>query len=144
MSGQNKQKVLKLKIGSEISFKVIGISSHENDYRMVWAINEKLGMQFVRVGNLAIHSTKLKEDLEFSRYLFDDEERYLKYYLISNRCSNGFLFPEVRNIDFVLQIIGEINSKDLTDLERKIKGVDVVSTAFVIQPDQIKGIGNIL
>lgn len=141
---KDKKQTFKLKVEKKINFKIIGISSHENDYRMVWAINEGLGMQFLRVENLVVHNSRSKENLEFSRYVYDDEERYLKYFLISNRCPDGFLFPEIRNIDFVLQITGEIKSTDLKNLEKKIKGVEVVSTAFIIQPEKIKGIGNIL
>jgi len=144
MEPKDKKKALKLKIENKINFKVIGISSHENDYRIVWAINEKLGMQFQKMDNLVVHNTKLKEDLEFSRYFFDDEERYLKYYLISNRCADGFLFPEVKNLDFVLQLVGELTGTELKTIEKKIKSVEVVSTAFILQPEKIKGIGSIL
>ncbi|HEX2395502.1 MAG TPA: IPExxxVDY family protein [Bacteroidales bacterium] len=138
------KKTLKLKIEKQINFKIIGISSHENDYRIVWEINEKLGMQFLRVTNLVVHIARLKKDMEFSRYLFDDEDRYLKYFLISNRCPDGFLFPEIKNLDFVLQIIGELTAPDLKGIEKKIKSLNVVSAAFTLQPEKIKGIGNIL
>jgi hypothetical protein len=140
---KDKKKTLKLKIENEINFKMIGISCHENDYRLVWAINEKLKLQFLRIGNLVVHNPKLSEDLEFSRYLLDDEERFLKFYLMANRCPNGFLFPEVRNLDFVLQIVGEINQHELKDIEKKIKQVEVVSTAFILEPKKIKGIKDI-
>ena len=144
MPEQDKKKTVKLKIEYSLNFKIIGISSHENDYRLVWAINEKLGMQFLRIDNLIVHHVKLKEDLEFSRYLFDDESRYLKLYLFGNRCDDGFLFPEVKNLDFILQIVGEISTAELKNLEKKLKTVDVVSTAFILQPEKIKGIGKIL
>jgi hypothetical protein len=145
MPGQtDKKKTLKLKIESKINFKVIGISSHENDYRLVWSINEKLRLQFLRINNLVIHHQKLKEDLEFSRYLFDDSDRYVKYYLINNHNPDGYLFPELKNLDFLIQIIGEINDTELKAFEKKLKTVDVVSTAFILQPEKIKGIGDIL
>jgi hypothetical protein len=145
MPGQtDKKKTLKLKIESKINFKVIGISSHENDYRLVWSINEKLRLQFLRIDNLVIHHQKLKEDLEFSRYLFDDSDRYVKYYLINNHNPDGYLFPELKNLDFLIQIIGEINDTELKAFEKKLKTVDVVSTAFILQPEKIKGIGDIL
>ncbi|HLO60552.1 MAG TPA: IPExxxVDY family protein [Bacteroidales bacterium] len=139
----DKKKTVKLKVAKDIHFKMIGISCHENDYRLVWAINENMKLQFLRIGNLVVHNTKIQEDLEFSRYLFDDEDRYMKYYLIANRCPDGFLFPEVRNLDFVLQIVGEITPTELKELETKIKSIDVVSTAFILQPEKIKGIREI-
>jgi hypothetical protein len=145
MPGQtDKKKTLKLKIESKINFKVIGISSHENDYRLVWSINEKLRLQFLRIDNLVIHHQKLKEDLEFSRYLFDDSDRYVKYFLINNHNPDGYLFPELKNLDFLIQIIGEMNDIELKAFEKKLKTVDVVSTAFILQPEKIKGIGDIL
>jgi hypothetical protein len=145
MPGQtDKKKTLKLKIESKINFKVIGISSHENDYRLVWSINEKLRLQFLRIDNLVIHHQKLKEDLEFSRYLFDDSDRYVKYFLINNHNPDGYLFPELKNLDFLIQIIGEMNDTELKAFEKKLKTVDVVSTAFILQPEKIKGIGDIL
>ncbi len=140
----SKKKPLKLKVEDQINFKLIGISSHENDYRVVWEMNQKLGMQFLRVDNLLIHEVRRKEDLEFSRYLYEDENRYMKYYLISNRCPDGFLFPEVRKLDYVLQIIGELSNTELQDFEKKIKSLEVVSTALILQPEKIKGIAGIL
>lgn len=145
MPGQKEnKKTLKLRIEHKINFRIIGISSHENDYRMVWAINENLSMKFLKVDNLVVHVPRRKEDLEFSRYLFDDEDRCLKYFLISNRCPDGFLFPEVKNLDFVMQVAGEMTDTELTGLIKKLKGVEVVSTAFIIQPENLKGIQNIL
>ena len=139
-----KKKTLKLKIEDHINFKIIGISSHENDYRLVWSINEMLKIQFVKIENLIVHIQKLKEDLEFSRYLYHDEDRYLKLILISNRCPDGFLFPEVKNLDFVLQIMGEIHDAELKEMVKKLKTVPVIATALILSPEKIKGIGNIL
>jgi hypothetical protein len=64
--------------------------------------------------------------------------------LISNRCPNGFLFSEVKNLDFVLQILGVINDTALTATIKKLKAVPVIAAAFLLQPEKIKGIGNIL
>ena len=33
------KKVHKLKIDTQFPFQIIGISSHENDYRLIWAVN---------------------------------------------------------------------------------------------------------
>jgi hypothetical protein len=142
--GSEKKKKLKLIIEEQIRYKVIGISSHENDYRLVWSMNEKLKMHFLRIENLLFHNARLKADLEFSRYLFHDEDRYLKLYLISNRCPDGFLFPELKNIDFLLQITGVINEAEMKDLVKKLKTVPVVSAVFVLEPEKIRGMGKVL
>jgi hypothetical protein len=138
-----KKKTLKLKIGTEADYKLIGISSHENDYRLVWSINNELKMKFVRIDNLIMHHKKLNSDLEFSRFIYHDEDRYLKYYFFANRCPDGILFSEIKNIDFLIQITGEISNHAFNDLIKKLKSVAIVSAVFVLQPVKIKGIGQI-
>jgi hypothetical protein len=139
MPGEKKQ-TLKLKIEPEDNFKLIGISSHENDYRLVWAVNNHLQLRFVRTENLVVFDARLKADLEFSRFTYYEENLYLKYCLTSNRCPDGFLLPEMRTLDFILQITGEINRKEFDTLIAELRKIDIVSTAFALAPDKIKKI----
>jgi hypothetical protein len=140
----DKKKTVKLKVDRQVNFKLVGISSHENDYRLVWSINEHMNIQLVRIDNLVVHQVKLGLDLEFGRYRFYDEDRYVKLYLVSNRCPDGFLFPEIKNLDFVLQIVGEIQDAALKEMIKKLRTVPVISTALILSPEKIKGIRNIL
>jgi hypothetical protein len=139
-----RKQTLKLKVDQNVNYRLIGISSHENDYRLVWCINSQLKMQFARIENLIVHNRKFKTDFEFSRYRFHDEDRYLNYYLISNRCPNGFLLPEIKNFDFLIQIIGEINDEDVKEFIKKIKNVMVISAAFMFEASKLKDIDKIL
>jgi hypothetical protein len=139
-----KKKTLKLKIEEHANFMVTGISCHENDYRLVWAINNQLNMQFIRVENLIVFDPKTSLNLEFSRYLYHDENRYLKYHLISNRCPDGFLFPMVRNFDYLLQIIGDMNDQERRNAVKKLKSVAVISAVFMLPLEKLKGVTHIL
>ena len=140
----DKKQTLKLHVDERVDFRIIGISSHENDYRVVWSVNQELGMQFTRVENLEVHQSKIKTDLSFSKYRFDDEDRYIRYNLIANRCPDGILFPEIKNIDFVLQVAGTMNETEFQALVKKLKGITMVSALFVLQPEKIKGIAKAL
>jgi hypothetical protein len=133
-----KKKVVKLQISETNSFTLIGISSHENDYRLVWAMNNAFSFQFTRIDNLVIFSQKLNADLEFSRFVFPDEDKYLTYHLISNRCPDGFLFPEIKNLDYLLQVTGELDAKHLTTILKELKKTGIVSATFMIDPKQLK------
>jgi len=139
-SGKEKKQTLQLKVDKDIRYRLIGISCHENDYRLVWAINSALKMEFVRMDNLIVHHPKLKQDLEFSRYSCHDEDRYFTYYLISNRCPDGFLFPEIKNFDFLIQIVGELSDGEIQTLNQKLKKVEVISAVFILQPAKLKRI----
>jgi hypothetical protein len=133
-----KKKIVRLQIGETNSFALIGISSHENDYRLVWAMNNAFSFQFTRIENLVIFNQKLNADLEFSRFIFTDEDKYLTYHLISNRCPDGFLFPEIKNLDYLLQITGEIDAKHLAAMLKELKKVSIVSAVFLIDTKQLK------
>ncbi len=135
-----KKKIVRLQIGETNGFTLIGISSHENDYRLVWAMNNAFSFQFARIENLVIFNPKLNTDLEFSRFIFSDEDKYLTYHLISNRCPDGFLFPEIKNLDYLLQITGELDSKHLALILKELKKVGIVSATFMIDPKQLKDV----
>jgi len=141
---QKPKRTLKLKISEEIHFKLIGISSHENDYRLVWAINNKLAFQFVRTDSLTIHREALQSDLSFNRYTYTDEDKYLTFNLISNNSTEGFLFPGLKNLDYLIQVTGDILEGEMAELLRNLKSVEVISACFVLDPAKIKGIRNTL
>lgn len=141
--GGERKKVVKLQVDNEIRFALVGISSHENDYRLVWAINNQLGTSFTRTGDLVVHQPKTGSDLEFSRYIYTDEDTYITYSLISNRCDNGFLFADIRNFDFLMKVNGEMSSHDMQALVKKLKSIEVVSACYLLEPLKIKGIHGI-
>lgn len=139
-----RKKILKLQVDNEIRFSLIGISSHENDYRLVWAVNNHLGFSFSRIDDLVVHQAKTGTDLEFSRYIYTAEESGITYSLISNRCDNGFLFADIRNLDFLIKMNGEVTNQEILDLVKKLKACEVISACYKLDPLKIKGIPGIL
>ncbi len=131
-------KNIKLAFKPEIEFQLIGISSHENDYHLSWAINQNIGFNLARSNNLSISNKQLGEQQEFSVFSFDNEDSFLLFNLISNTGANGFLFPEMRNIDFFLQIYGESDDKFILKLITKLNKIDIINTSFVIDPKTLK------
>ena len=81
---------------------------------------------------------KLLQDQEFSLSKYLDEETYIQYNLISNRCDDGFLLEEMTNIDFLLQVSGEAGKEDLDSLVNKLKQTDMITAAFLIEVDGLK------
>jgi hypothetical protein len=112
---------------------LLGISSHENDYRISWALNEYLGFHFTKSENHKVLNQRLKEFQEFSAYLYTEGEGAHSYRLISNRCENGFLIEELKNIDFLLIIEEKEALTPLTEITSKIKSIPFVSAVFPIE-----------
>ncbi len=135
-----KKKIHKLAFDLESDFKLIGIASHENDYRLSWAINKSLNIDFVKSDDLLIYHPKHKIEAHYSMYTFFDEDNFISYHLISNKSEKGFLLPQMTNIDFILKISEETDSDQLNNLLRSLKKVDIIITAFFIEdlPDKVK------
>ena len=133
-----KKKTHKLSIKTGRDSLLIGISSHENDYRLSWAINKHLGTNLIKAENLVIYNEKYDVDQEFSLFVFEDEDNLLKYHLIANKCENGYFIPELSNIDFFLQIHGETINNYTRILLEKLKHIYIITAAFVIDPSSLK------
>ena len=127
-----KKKIHKLAIEIENDYSLIGIASHENDYRLSWAINKSLGLDLKKNEDLILNHPKHKIIINYSLYNFDDENNYITYNLISNKSEKGFLVPDMKNIDFVLRVSGSPDQNLLNDLLFKLKKIDIVITAFLI------------
>lgn len=125
-------------IEDDFRFLIIGISSHENDYRISWAMNNSLGMSLRQTEKMDIYNPRIKQNQVFSLYQYTDRETLLHYHLISNRCDNGFLLEEMPNIDYILKISGDPGKNLASQLINKLKKIDIITTAFEINPSTLK------
>jgi hypothetical protein len=108
-----------------VDFTIIGISSHENDYRLSWSINEQLGLMFAQGDSIVTDAGN-----EFTCFVHDDGQKRLM--LISNRCDNGFLLEKCKNFDFILKFNTELNETDTSSWLSDLRKVPLVSAAFPI------------
>ena len=118
-----KRNVVRLKT-PPVMFTIIGISSHENDYRLSWNINEQLGYTFTQ-GDSLVTGGK-----EFTCFVHKDDDCTL--ILISNRCDNGFLLEKHKNFDFILKINGELDETETSAWLRELRKAPLVSAVFPI------------
>ena len=128
----------KLTFFEEYDFKLIGITSHENDYHLCWKINQSLDMHLVRLEDLHVFNSKFKINQDFSLYHYSDEDTMAEYHLISNRCENGYLLEELRNIDFLLKISGDMDEQFINNLLSRLRTIEGVTAAFELDPSQLK------
>jgi len=135
---------LTLDIEYEYDFHLFGISCHEKDYRLSWAINISLNLELAKTTDLQIDSKKYTEPLNYSMFKFENEQQHSQYYLISNRCLPSPLVAEQKQIDFFLMIKGYLTRDDINILLKKIKDTPTVLTAFEIDPNKLKSKENLL
>ena len=120
-----KRNIVKLVGTAPAVFTIIGISSHENDYRLSWSINEQLRLAFAQDDSVVTGAGD-----EFTCFVHEDDHRRLL--LISNRCENGFLLGKFKNLDFILKIDAELNETETSEWLRDLRKVPLVSAAFPI------------
>ena len=132
------KKVHKLTEKEDYRFKLAGISSAENDYKLSWSLNQSLGISLIRLNNLEIYHKRLVDKQAFSQFEYIDEETLLQYRLISNRSVNGYLLEEMTNLDYLLQISGDINDGWMEDLIAKMNSIDGIILAFPLDPATLK------
>ena len=135
---------LKLDPAQEPGMVLIGVSSHENDYKLVWAINNSMKFKFVRISNLSYDNPRNEGFAEFSRFLFDDTDRYIKYLMVSNKSEGDTLFPEIKNIDYLIHVHGELIGRAVSDLVRTLKNLDVITGAYLLDTAKLKGTDRLL
>ena len=132
------KKIHKLTGGEVYDFSLAGISSPENDYRISWILNNAMGFRLVKKEDLEIYHKRLEHPQAFAQFRYFDEEGLLHYRLISNKCENGFLLEEMVNIDYLLQVSGEVDEGFMNNLVNDLKSVEGVRMAFRIDPSSLR------
>ncbi len=111
----------------EYDFDLFGISSHEKDYRICWAINNLLGLSLERTADdiEVIFNQQEKQNSQFPIFKFERDDVLETYYLIGNKFENHQLIEEQKHVDFFLMVksSGVMSSNDFID---KLKDIPFV------------------
>lgn len=98
----------KLDVAIEEDFCLLGVVTDDPDYKLCWRINQALESNFEKLEDLKLFHRKLNDDQFFSIFSFEDAESMVTYRIIKNRSDSGYFLDELRNIDFLVHIQGEI------------------------------------
>ncbi len=95
-------------------------------------------MNFSRKEDLTIKDERLGENLEFAMYSYYDENREMKYGIIANRAENGYLVPELKNIDYLLHLTGEADEPFQKQLLTDLRNIKSITAVFLLNVDDLK------
>ncbi|MBO7529112.1 MAG: IPExxxVDY family protein [Bacteroidales bacterium] len=110
--------------------KIIGICTHLEDFKLAWHINKLLNI------NLVKYSDIVNEDgLEFSFYLYDGGENCNTYNLVEISNSEGRWVTFSPATDYLIVIRNFINEENLAKHLEKIKHIEGVQLAYIIDLD---------
>ncbi len=133
-----------LEIEYDYDFVLIGISSHEKDYRICWALNNQLGLNLVKADALEIKDKKQDELSHFSLFSFEQPDEFMEYFIIANRSEKGLLIPEQKQVDYFFIIRGEVDDEKVMEMVKQIKGSNLVQTAFRVDVNALKSKQNLI
>ena len=132
------KKIHKLNYSHDYSFVVIGITSDEKDYKLIWDINSLTGWNLERKDNYRYYNPKTKVESEFPLYLYNDENSYISYKIIANKYDNHSLLDELRNLDYLLIVFDETGDENYSRLSVKLKKIESIRAVFLIDPLKLK------
>jgi len=132
------RKIHKLSASIDENYCLLGIASDLPDYKLCWLINNELETNFERLDNLELYHKKLDEPQTFSIFQHNDEESLLTYRIIKNRSENGFFLEEVKNLDFLLHIQGEIFPDEITAFMKRVSGLPDIRLCIPVDLRKIR------
>ena len=156
-----------LEIEYDYDFVLIGISSHEKDYRFCWSLNNKLNIELAKTDSLEIKGKKQVTPSYFSFFTFDNPDEFIEYSVIANfseskslavaeaglfggeratqeQRENEFLIPEHKQMNYLMVIRGELEDEEVNELIKQIREIDIVLTAVRIDPKNLKSKQNLI
>jgi hypothetical protein len=95
-------------------------------------------MSFLKTDNLRVFHKKLNKDQEFTLFQYDDENSMLVYRIIGNRSDEGNFLSELKNIDFMLHIQGDLIQNDISKLVQKLNSLDAVRMCVPVDLGKLK------
>jgi hypothetical protein len=110
---------------------IIGISSPESDYKIVWLLNN-----FLEINLTQKEDFQADEKQSFSFFLFKKSEEF-SFFLINNRSANAILSSKNKNLDFVFYIISDKNTQNLSKILKELNNIKEIRAAFEIKNDRV-------
>ncbi|MCD4710337.1 MAG: IPExxxVDY family protein [Bacteroidales bacterium] len=128
----------KLDLAFEEDFCLLGVVSDESDYKLCWMINRSLDMNFEKQEELQLFHRKLKEEQVFSLFSYHDDDALITFRIIKNRTENGYYLDELKNIDYLIHIQGEINTIRISNFMLSVGALESVRMCVPSDLSRIK------
>ncbi len=128
----------------DFDFHLLGISCHEKDYRICWAVNQVLGTNLAKEeDDIEVILKKNNRCSLHAMFTHFDEETETEFRLIANRSTLGVLIPEKAQADYLL-MVSENAEYSIEEIRGKINEIAFVLTSFVVDVHSLKSKENLI
>ena len=115
---------------------MLAISSQLKDYRLVYFVNEILGLELQKYDDF-----KLSQKGEaYSWYCYSEGENGTTFYLIGNHHPNGKLLPTQKSIDYFLFTKNLFDEHELNEMASKLRTITGIQAVFRVDMATIKNL----
>jgi hypothetical protein len=128
----------KLKMAMEEDFCLLGVVADEPDYKFCWMINRVLEINFEKLDDLVLYHPKLDADQEFSVFFYENEEAMLTYRIVKNRSDKGYFLDELKNLDFLVHIQGEIYGSQIGTFMKSVNSLSSVRMCVPVDLSRLR------
>jgi hypothetical protein len=132
---RKKKHVLNLEI--EIDFAVIGLSSHQKDFKLSWSINKHLHWQLKKEDDVLVELKSSTAKVPFTLFSFVNNELGCEFLMLENKHQGYQLLPEVKGADYLIIVRGAYSKELLTETIEKLKQNSLINTAFEVDENKI-------
>jgi len=132
------KKIHKLDLAIDEDFCLLGVVSDEPDYKLCWMINRFLDMNFEKQEELQLFHRKLNEEQLFSHFSYHDNDALITFRIIRNRSDKGYFLDELKNIDYLIHIQGDINTSRINDFMLSVAALEPVRMCVPSDLSRIK------
>jgi|LakMenE18May11ns_1017448.scaffolds.fasta_scaffold9749832_2 hypothetical protein len=137
---------------------IFGLVSSAKDFRLSWMINNHLGFNLEKVGQINIPAYENLENMKKQQSMFSEEEHepvlpkdysvnpvyhfafdlfYSKVFLLVNQGSLKWLVPDLKTMDYFLLIKGPMPGIELKNILKQLKEIPVITMAVSMELNQI-------
>lgn len=128
----------KLELAIDEDFCLLGVVSDEPDYKLCWLINSFLDMNFEKQDELHLFHRKLDHEQVFSLFSYNDSDSLITFRIIRNRSEKGFFLDELKHIDYLIHIQGEINTIRINEFMLAVGALEQVRMCVPSDLSRIK------
>lgn len=132
---RKKKHVLNLEI--EIDFAVIGLSSHQKDFKLSWSINKHCFWQLKKEEDVLVELKSSTSKVPFTLFSFVNHEIGCEFLLLENKHQGHQLLPEIKGADYLVIVRGAYSKELLAETVERLKQISLVITAFEVDETKI-------
>lgn len=132
-----------LKIELDLNFILIAITTPLKGYKLCFLINKYLELGFERT-EFDYSFQYLNQNTRYFSQFFYKNPNENDFFLIANKGNQGYLIPELKEIDYFMLLKNFFDDEDLQFIIKGLKSIPEIQGATEISPYKLKSKENLI